>query len=144
MNVEGRHYRTIWPEGETVCVIDQTKLPFAFELKRLETMEDAAEAISTMIVRGAPLIGATAAYGVALAMRAGASDAALDEAVRVLGATRPTAVNLHWALERMARLLRPLARRPRSATRTSPAAAPSASTAPRSSARPRRESTASP
>ena len=108
MNIEGRHYRTIWPEGEAVCVIDQTKLPFAFEVRRLATMEDAAEAISTMIVRGAPLIGATAAYGVALAMRAGASDALLDEAVRVLGATRPTAVNLHWALERMARVLRPL------------------------------------
>ena len=92
MNVEGRHYRTIWPEGETVCVIDQTKLPFAFELKRLETMEDAAEAISTMIVRGAPLIGATAAYGVALAMRAGASDAALDEAVRSSAQCRFTAV----------------------------------------------------
>ena len=61
-----------------------------------------------MIVRGAPLIGATAAYGVALALRAGASDAALDDAVRMLGATRPTAVNLHWALERMARVLRPL------------------------------------
>src|SRR5215204_3395318 len=108
MNIEGRHYRTIWPDGEAVCVIDQTRLPFAFELRRLATMEDAAEAISTMIVRGAPLIGATAAYGVALAMRAGASDALLDEAVRVLGATRPTAVNLHWALERMARTLRPL------------------------------------
>ena len=108
MNIEGRHYRTIWPEGEAVCVIDQTRLPFAFAVRRLATMEDAAEAISTMIVRGAPLIGATAAYGVALAMRAGASDALLDEAVRVLGATRPTAVNLHWALERMARVLRPL------------------------------------
>src|SRR5829696_797641 len=108
MNIDGRHYRTIWPDGEAVCVIDQTRLPFAFEVRRLATMEDAAEAISTMIVRGAPLIGATAAYGVALAMRAGASDALLDEAVRVLGATRPTAVNLHWALERMARTLRPL------------------------------------
>src|SRR4051795_7283426 len=107
MNIEGRHYRTIWPEGEVVCVIDQTRLPFAFAVRRLATMEDAAEAISTMIVRGAPLIGATAAYGVALAMRAGASDALLDEAVRVLGATRPTAVNLHWALDCMARVLRP-------------------------------------
>src|SRR5215216_7877678 len=108
MNIDGRHYRTIWPEGEAVCVIDQTRLPFALAVKRLEAMADAAEAISTMIVRGAPLIGATAAYGVALAMRAGSSDAALDEAVRVLGATRPTAVNLHWALERMARVLQPL------------------------------------
>ena len=108
MNIEGRHYRTIWPAEDGVMVIDQTRLPFEFAVRRLATMEDAAEAISTMIVRGAPLIGATAAYGVALAMRAGASIAALDEAVRVLGATRPTAVNLHWALERMARVLRPL------------------------------------
>jgi methylthioribose-1-phosphate isomerase len=108
MNIEGRHYRTIWPaEDGGVTVIDQTKLPFAFEQKRLGTMEEAADAIRTMVVRGAPLIGATAAYGVALAMRAEASDAALAEAVRVLGATRPTAVNLHWALERMARVLRP-------------------------------------
>src|SRR5215204_4396309 len=113
MNIDGRHYRTIWPDGEAVCVIDQTRLPFAFEVRRLATMEDAAEAIRTMIVRGAPLIGATAAYGLALAVRAGASDAALDEAVRVLGATRPTAVNLNWALQRMARVLRPLPTRER-------------------------------
>ena len=92
MKIDGRHYRTIWPEDGAVTVIDQTRLPFAFEVRRLATMQDAAEAISTMIVRGAPLIGATAAYGVALAMRAGASDAALDDAVRMLGATRPTAL----------------------------------------------------
>ncbi|HEX8662749.1 MAG TPA: S-methyl-5-thioribose-1-phosphate isomerase [Beijerinckiaceae bacterium] len=108
MNIDGRHYRTIWPDGEAVCVIDQTKLPFAFEVRRLAAMAEAAEAIRTMVVRGAPLIGATAAYGVALAMRAAPSDAALDEALAVLGATRPTAVNLHWALERMGRALRPL------------------------------------
>jgi methylthioribose-1-phosphate isomerase len=84
-----------------------------FALKRLETMPDAAEAIRTMVVRGAPLIGATAAYGVALAMRAHASDRDLEEAVRVLAATRPTAVNLRWALERIARVLRPLAPRER-------------------------------
>ena len=117
MNIDGRHYRTIWPEDGAVMVIDQTKLPFVFELKRLERMEDAADAIRTMVVRGAPLIGATAAYGVALAMRSGASDASLDEAVRVLGATRPTAVNLHWALTRMARVLRPLAPRERAGAR---------------------------
>jgi methylthioribose-1-phosphate isomerase len=111
MNVEGRHYRTIWPaeDGRGVMVIDQTKLPFVFELKRLEMMHDAADAIRTMVVRGAPLIGATAAYGVALAMRADASDRALEEAAAVLGATRPTAVNLHWALQRVARVLRPMA-----------------------------------
>src|SRR3712207_6395320 len=105
MNIDGRHYRTIWPDGDVVCVIDQTKLPFAFEVRRLTAMAEAAEAIRTMVVRGAPLIGATAAYGVALAMRASPSDAALDEALAVLGATRPTAVNLHWALERLRRVL---------------------------------------
>jgi methylthioribose-1-phosphate isomerase len=115
MKIEGRHYRTIWPaeDGRGVMVIDQTRLPFEFALKRLETMPDAAEAIRTMVVRGAPLIGATAAYGVALAMRAHASDRDLEEAVRVLAATRPTAVNLRWALERIARVLRPLAPRER-------------------------------
>jgi methylthioribose-1-phosphate isomerase len=110
MNIDGRHYRTIWPDGDAVRVIDQTRLPFAFETRRLAAMAEAAEAIRTMVVRGAPLIGATAAYGVALAMLRDASDAGLDEALRVLGATRPTAVNLHWALERMSRALRPLGR----------------------------------
>jgi methylthioribose-1-phosphate isomerase len=106
MRVDGRHYRTIWPENGAVVVIDQTKLPFELVTKRLETMADAADAISTMVVRGAPLIGATAAYGVALAMAADPSDANLGEAVRVIGATRPTAVNLHWALARMESSLR--------------------------------------
>ena len=109
MRVDGRHYRTIWPEDGAVVVIDQTRLPFELVQKRLSTVADAAEAISTMVVRGAPLIGATAAYGVALAMTADPSDASLGEAVRVLGATRPTAVNLHWALNRMESRLRPLA-----------------------------------
>jgi methylthioribose-1-phosphate isomerase len=108
MNIQGRHYRTIWPEGDVVCVIDQTRLPFALAVQRLAAMEEAAEAIRTMVVRGAPLIGATAAYGVALAMQKDPSDATLEEALAVLGATRPTAVNLHWALDRMARALRPL------------------------------------
>jgi methylthioribose-1-phosphate isomerase len=106
MRVDGRHYRTIWPEDGAVIVIDQTKLPFELVTKRLETMADAADSIRTMVVRGAPLIGATAAYGVALAMTADPSDANLAEAVRALGATRPTAVNLHWALERMESRLR--------------------------------------
>ena len=75
MHVEGRHYRTIWPDGDAVCVIDQTKLPFAFEVRRLAAMAEAAEAIRTMVVRGAPLIGATAAYGLALAMRAASAKA---------------------------------------------------------------------
>lgn len=111
MRVAGRHHRSISlaTDGWSVEVIDQTRLPFEFELRRLQTLEDAAQAISAMIVRGAPLIGVTAAYGVALAMRADPGDAALDRAVKVLGATRPTAVNLHWALARMAGALRPLA-----------------------------------
>ena len=107
MRIEGRHYRTIWPDGEVVVVIDQTKLPFRFELKRLASLAEAAEAIRTMVVRGAPLIGATAAYGIVLALRADPSDGALDASVRALAATRPTAVNLHWALARMAEHLRP-------------------------------------
>ena len=106
MRVGGQHYRTIWPEDGAVVVIDQTRLPFELVTKHLHTMTDAAEAISTMIVRGAPLIGATAAYGVALAVAADPSDLGLDQAVRVLGATRPTAVNLHWALDRMESRLR--------------------------------------
>lgn len=102
MKVDGRHWRTIWPEADgTVGVIDQTLLPHHFETRRLRSLDDAARAIRDMIVRGAPLIGATAAYGVALAMREDASHAALDEAITVLGATRPTAVNLAWALKRM-------------------------------------------
>jgi methylthioribose-1-phosphate isomerase len=109
MRIDGRHYRTIWPDGDAVVVIDQTKLPFRFELKRLATMAEAAEAIRVMVVRGAPLIGATAAYGIALAMRENPSDRNLDEAVRALAATRPTAVNLNWALVRMAARLRSMA-----------------------------------
>jgi methylthioribose-1-phosphate isomerase len=109
MRIDGRHYRTIWPEGDAVVVIDQTQLPFRFELKRLKTLAEAADAIRTMVVRGAPLIGATAAYGIVLALRTDSSDRALEDAVRVLAATRPTAVNLHWSLERMAARLRPIA-----------------------------------
>ena len=82
-------------------MIDQTRLPFAFELRHLQRREQAADAIRDMVVRGAPLIGVTAAYGVALGMRADPSDAGLARAVQLLGATRPTAVNLRWALARM-------------------------------------------
>ncbi len=100
MNVDGTHFRTIWlaDDGWAVEVIDQTRLPHEFETLRLETVEDAARAISTRVVRGAPLIGATAAYGVCLAMRADAGDAALDSACAQLAATRPTAINLQWAI----------------------------------------------
>ena len=108
MKIDGRHYRSIWlaEDGVTVEVIDQTRLPHAFVVARLSSLEDAAEAIRSMVVRGAPLIGVTAAYGVCLALRADASDAGLARAVEVLGATRPTAVNLHWALARMAGALK--------------------------------------
>jgi methylthioribose-1-phosphate isomerase len=98
MKINGKPYRTIWPtaDGSAVEVIDQTRLPH-----RLSTLEEAAHAIRSMIVRGAPLIGATAAYGLALALRKDASDEALDRAYDLLLATRPTAVNLRWALDRM-------------------------------------------
>ncbi|HVL70943.1 MAG TPA: S-methyl-5-thioribose-1-phosphate isomerase [Beijerinckiaceae bacterium] len=123
MRIHGRHYRTIWPQDGAVMVIDQTRLPFAFEIARLDTMEQAAQAIRTMVVRGAPLIGATAAYGVALAMAHDPSDAALAAAVATLGATRPTAVNLAWALRRMEAVLRPLPRPERRARAFAEAAA---------------------
>ncbi|MCJ2133951.1 S-methyl-5-thioribose-1-phosphate isomerase [Methylobacterium sp. J-026] len=108
MNIDGQPYRTIFPDpdGVSVQVIDQTRLPFAFVLTRLATLEDAALAIRTMIVRGAPLIGVTAAYGLALAMRADPSTAGIDRAVATLAATRPTAINLRWALDRVAANLR--------------------------------------
>ena len=100
MKVGGTHYRSIWPESDgTVSVIDQTVLPHAFKTARLRTAAEAADAIRGMVVRGAPLIGATAAYGLALALRSDPSDAALETACRMLLATRPTAVNLRWALD---------------------------------------------
>ena len=103
MKINGRHYRTIWlaADGWSVEIIDQTKLPHVFETVLLRSVEDAARAIKIMQVRGAPLIGATAAHGVALAMRADPSDAGLDAAIELLAAQRPTAVNLRWALQQM-------------------------------------------
>jgi len=111
MNVNNIPTRTIWPapEGRAVDIIDQTALPHAYRTLRLATLEDAAHAIRSMQVRGAPLIGATAAYGVALALAQRADDATLAAAVATLAATRPTAVNLHWALARMQAFLAPLA-----------------------------------
>jgi methylthioribose-1-phosphate isomerase len=108
MKVSGTPMRTIWlePDGVAVGIIDQTRLPHELVTARLVSLDDAAHAIRAMLVRGAPLIGATAAYGVALAMRQEASDAALGQACRVLLATRPTAVNLRWALEDMAATLK--------------------------------------
>ncbi|HMJ31880.1 MAG TPA: S-methyl-5-thioribose-1-phosphate isomerase [Xanthobacteraceae bacterium] len=103
MRVDGKNTRSIWLEadGWSVGVIDQSQLPHRFATIRLTTLDDAARAIATMQVRGAPLIGATAAYGVCLALRADASDEALERAVAKLMATRPTAVNLKWALDEM-------------------------------------------
>ncbi len=108
MKVDGVAYRTIWcdDDGWSVRIIDQTRLPHQFEVVTLTSLDDAAQAIATMMVRGAPLIGAAAAYGMALAMRADASDAALELAYETLNATRPTAVNLRWALDDMRDRLR--------------------------------------
>ncbi len=108
MNIDGKAYRTIWvePDGWSVGIIDQTRLPHELRFATLRTLEDAARAILTMQVRGAPLIGVTAAYGVCLALRADASDAALEAAIAHLGRQRPTAVNLRWALEEMRAALR--------------------------------------
>jgi len=98
MNVEGRWRRTIEPEGDHVIVLDQAKLPYSIEWMPLKNLADACRAIRDMHIRGAPLIGVTAAYGVALALREGI---AMDDACRQLAATRPTAINLRWALGEM-------------------------------------------
>jgi methylthioribose-1-phosphate isomerase len=103
VRIEGTPYRTIWVDGDgwSVSVIDQTRLPHRFDIARLQTLEDAALAIERMRVRGAPLIGAAAAYGLCLALREDASDEALLAARARLLRTRPTAVNLRWALDAM-------------------------------------------
>ena len=110
MKIGGQHYNTIYvsEDGWSVEIIDQTKLPHKLETVRLTTLGDAARAIKTMQVRGAPLIGVTAAYGVCLALRDDASDAALDAALRLLATQRPTAVNLRWALGEMDKAVRPV------------------------------------
>ena len=101
MKVDGKHLRTIWLEedGASVGIIDQTRLPHEFVTARLDTLDHAVTAIRSMQVRGAPLIGATAAYGLCLALRADASDAALERAYAALFAARPTAINLKWGLD---------------------------------------------
>ena len=124
MKINGVAYRTIWLAADgTVEIIDQTRLPHRFETVRLANPDEVARAIVTMQVRGAPLIGATAAYGVALAMREDASDASLDTVLAKLAATRPTAVNLAWALAEMDAALRPLSPADRSAAAFAKAAA---------------------
>ena len=101
MKVDGKHLRTIWLEedGASVGIIDQTRLPHEFVTARLDTLDHAVTAIRSMQVRGAPLIGATAAYGLCLALRADASDAALARGYAALFAARPTAINLKWGLD---------------------------------------------
>jgi methylthioribose-1-phosphate isomerase len=103
MKVDGKHTRSVWvePDRWSVGTIDQTILPHRYATLRLATVADAARAIKSMQVRGAPLIGAVAAYGIALALRQDASDAALERAYEMLIATRPTAINLKWALDEM-------------------------------------------
>src|SRR5436305_13802263 len=107
MNVAGRPMRTIWlaADGRTVEIIDQRLLPHELAIRRLTRLDDAARAIRDMEVRGAPLIGATAAYGMALAMAEDASDRGIEHATESLAATRPTAVNLRWAIEELRRVL---------------------------------------
>ena len=109
MKIEGVAYRSVWTDAEdgwSVRIFDQTKLPWALEILRLTTCDRAAHAIASMQVRGAPLIGAVAAYGLCLALRADASTDAMERDAAMLAATRPTAINLRWALDRMLSRLR--------------------------------------
>ena len=108
MKVGGKSMRSIWlePDGWSVGVIDQTALPHRLVTARLTNLAEAAHAIRAMVIRGAPLIGATAAYGVCLALRADPSDEMLERANAVLLATRPTAINLKWALDEMTAAVR--------------------------------------
>ena len=117
MKIDGVPSRTIWlqPDGWSVGILDQTALPHVVERLTLKTVEDAAHAVKTMQARGAPLIGVTAAYGIALAMRADPSDTALDGAFVFLAEQRPTAVNLRWALNDLRERLAPLASKERAA-----------------------------
>jgi methylthioribose-1-phosphate isomerase len=117
MRIGGREARTIWlaADGRSVEIFDQTRLPHEVATLRLETLDDACRAIRDMQVRGAPLIGVTAAYGLALALRVDPSDRGLDRAASALAETRPTAVNLRWALDEMRRACGPLAASERAA-----------------------------
>ena len=117
MLVNGEAWRPIWldDDGESVGIIDQTKLPFRLRTRLLKSESDAAEAIKDMQVRGAPLIGATAAYGMADQMAHDPSDASLSETWDVLHDTRPTAINLRWALNRCRAALLPVAPEARAA-----------------------------
>jgi methylthioribose-1-phosphate isomerase len=110
VKIDGVHHRSIWlsDDGWSVQIFDQRQLPWRVEIAELTTVEAAARAIKEMWTRGAPLIGATAAYGLALGLRSDASDTALERDYKTLLATRPTAVNLRWALDRMKAAVKPL------------------------------------
>lgn len=110
MKIHGQHHRSLEADTarRTARILDQTMLPHEVVWRELATLEDAAEAIQVMRVRGAPLIGATAAFGLCFGLRAEASDAGLEQGYRVLHATRPTAVNLRWALDRVRHVVQPL------------------------------------
>src|SRR5215469_4811933 len=102
MKIGGKHYRSVWPIGEDAFgIIDQAKLPHEFETLTLRSADDAARVIKSMQTRGAPLIGVVGAYGLALAVREDPSDEHIQEMVEMLEETRPTAINLKWALWRM-------------------------------------------
>jgi methylthioribose-1-phosphate isomerase len=117
MKIQNTHYRTIWRDAQSVCIIDQTQLPFALVIERLSTYKQMCEAIRTMQVRGAPLIGAAAAYGVTLGIQQHADDQTVHKVASELIATRPTAVNLAWAVQRITQklLLLPVSERAQAA-----------------------------
>src|SRR6195952_5294523 len=104
MKIDGTDYRSVWldlEDGWSVHILDQTKLPWSLDVLRLTTRDEAAHAIRSMQARGAPLIGAVAAYALCLALRADASSEAMERDAELINATRPTAVNLRWARDRM-------------------------------------------
>ena len=101
MRIEGKEYRTIWFEKNVVKIIDQTKLPHQFVIKDLKNVNDAINAIKDMEVRGAPLIGATAAYGLVLALIENNDQSFIKKSAEDLICSRPTAINLKWAVDRM-------------------------------------------
>ena len=105
MKIQGKEYRTIWYEGNIVKIIDQTKLPHQFIIKELKTVKDAINAIKVMEVRGAPLIGGTAAYGLALAVQENNNPEFIKKSAEELIQSRPTAINLKWAVDRMMKKL---------------------------------------
>ncbi len=110
MNIQGKHWRSIWLEmgGESVAVIDQTKLPHSLKIRSLKTFKDVVKAISKMVVRGAPLIGITGAYGLMLALIDDPSDRSLEKASMELISTRPTAINLKFSIQRVLTRVMPL------------------------------------